>query len=163
MESLTSLFEALQSSGLATALRLSGLAYPLVNGAHIIGIALLFGGIAALDIRLIGFFPSLPLAPLARLLVPVAAIGFVLAITTGALLFATRAPEYAALPIFWLKLALVVAATVNALLLHRAPAWPRALSLPGGPLPLRVATAGGLSILLWLSALLCGRLIAYFT
>lgn len=163
MESLASLFEALQSSGLATALRLSGIAYPLVNGAHIVGIALLFGAIAALDLRLIGLFSSLPVAPLARLLVPVAATGLVIAVTTGALLFSTRAVEYAALPIFWLKLALIVTATANALLLRRSPAWSPALSQTAGRLPSRVAAAGALSILLWLSALLCGRLIAYFT
>jgi hypothetical protein len=142
---------------------MSGVAYPLVNGAHIAGLALLVGAIAALDLRLIGFFPSLPAAPLAQLLVPVAIAGLVLAVATGALLFSVHAVKYAGLPVFWLKLGLIVAATTNALLLHRAPAWAAALSQPAGALPRRVAVAGVLSILLWLSALFCGRLIAFFT
>lgn len=163
MESLAGLLEAIQNSGPASALRMSSVAYPLVNGTHIAGVALLFGAIAALDLRLIGCFAALPAAPLARLLVPVAIAGLVLALTTGALLFSVNAVKYAGLPVFWLKLGLIAAATANALLVHRSPAWGAALSRSDGALPTRVAIAGGLSILLWLSALFCGRLIAYFT
>lgn len=162
MESVACLLDAIQNSGPATALRMSGIAYPLVNGSHIVGIALLFGAIAALDLRLIGCFASLPAGPLARLLVPVAMAGLVLALTTGALLFSVNAVKYAGLPVFWLKLGLIAAAAANALLLHRTSAWTAALSRPEGALPCRVAAAGALSILLWLSALFCGRLIAYF-
>jgi hypothetical protein len=163
MDGLTGLLEAIQNSGFATALRMSGIAYPLVNGTHIVGIALLFGAITALDLRLMGFFPSLPAAPLARLLVPVAATGLAIALTTGALLFSVSAVKYAGLPIFWLKLSLIAAGTANALLLHRASAWASVLSVAGKKPGRRVAIAAALSVMLWLSALFCGRFIAYFT
>jgi hypothetical protein len=163
MEGLTGLLEALQNSGFATALRMSGIVYPLVNGTHIVGIALLFGAITALDLRLIGFFPSLPAAPLARLLVPVAATGLVIALTTGMLLFSVNAVKYAGLPVFWLKLSLIAAGTVNALLLHRTSAWASVLGPAAAKPRTRVAITAVLSILLWLSALFCGRFIAYFT
>ena len=46
--------------------------YPLANLAHLLGIALLVGAIVALDLRLLGFWPEVPLAAVARATVPVA-------------------------------------------------------------------------------------------
>ena len=159
MEHLFAALAALQGSALPTALRLSSYGYPLVNAAHIIGIALLFGAIVPLDLRLLGFWPSVPAAALARILVPMAMAGLALAVATGSLLFSVAAVKYAGLGVFQLKMLLVLAATANALLLTQAPGWrddaENQLSSP------RITIAAGLSVALWLGALLCGRFIAY--
>lgn len=160
MEQLFSALAALQGSALATALRLSYYGYPLVNAAHIVGIALLFGAIVPLDLRLLGFWPSVPAPMLARILVPTAITGLALAVVTGSLLFSVGAVKYAGLGVFQLKMLLVLAATANALLLSRIAGWGEdASSHPA--IRLRVAFAAGFSIALWLAVIMCGRIIAY--
>ena len=77
--------------------------YPLVNLAHLLGIALLVGAIAALDLRLLGFWPDTPVGSLARITVPVAAAGLALAILTGPALFVVQATEYVENPFLWTK------------------------------------------------------------
>jgi hypothetical protein len=161
MEQLFSALAALQASALPTALRLSYYGYPLVNAGHIVGIALLFGGIVPLDLRLLGFWPSVPAAMLARILVPMAITGLTVAVATGALLFSVSAVKYAGLGVFQLKMLLVMAATANALLLNRVAGW-RYDGLGHALLRPRVGIAAGLSIALWLAVILCGRIIAYF-
>ena len=92
--------DALVASAPAQWLRFSRWGYAAVNTTHVFGIALLVGAILPLDLRLIGLWRSVALEPLARVLVPVAATGLLLAVSTGAFLFITRATEYAAIELF---------------------------------------------------------------
>ncbi len=158
LEALT----ALQNAEPVAALRASRWVYPLVNSAHITGLALLFGAILPLDLRLLGVWRKVPLAQLARVLVPVAMAGLALAAAAGFLLFSVSAAKYAATPLFLVKLALIAAAVANALLLRRSADWtlariPEVTAEPTG----RLKTAGLLSLGLWLAVILCGRFLAY--
>ena len=138
------------------ALRLSSWAYPAVNILHIVGVALLFGAIVPLDLRLAGWRrEEASLASLASVLQPVAISGFILAGLAGLLLFATDAVAYAASPLFRAKLILIAAALGNAWLLRRVDWQNPALSSR------RLALAGAASLLLWLGTIALGRLIAY--
>jgi hypothetical protein len=94
-------------SPVAQSLKSSRFVYPLVNAAHILGLATLFGSILCLDLRLLGAFRSVPAQPLARYLPRVAAFGLGVAIVTGALLFTVEPQDYAANPAFLTKAALV--------------------------------------------------------
>lgn len=160
---LAELLTALQNLEPVAALRASRWVYPLVNAGHITGIALLVGAILPLDLRLMGAWRSVPLDLLARVLLPVAIAGLCLAAATGFMMFAVSATKYAGLPLFSVKLALIAAAVANALLLRLSPAWTlaRLPDLPPESPPGRLRLAGALSIGLWLSALLCGRFLAY--
>ncbi len=153
---------ALQNLEPVAALRGSRWVYPLVNAGHIAGLALLFGAIAPLDLRLLGAWREVPLAHLARVLVPVAMAGLGLAAVTGLLMFSVSATKYAGEPVFLVKLGLIAAAVANALLLRRAPDWILA-QIPelSAPPAARLKAAGLISLSLWLAALLCGRLLAY--
>jgi hypothetical protein len=158
---LTEIASALQGSAIATALRQSFWVYPLVNAGHIVGLALLFGAIVPLDLRLLGVWRQLPLAAMSRILLPVAITGLVLAVTTGALLFSVRATEYIVMPAFWLKFSLIAGAIANALLLRLSLAWTvHEQSGLAGTLP-RLQLAGMLSIGLWLAVIVAGRMIGY--
>lgn len=151
-----SLLEAIELAAPVAALRESIFVYPLVNAFHIVGIALLFGSIAALDLRLIGWRRAAgPTDALSRLLLPVATAGLSLAILTGLLLFATDARTYAASSLFQAKLVLIALAIGNAL-------WLRGMAWRDSKPQLRVALAGAASILLWLGVIVLGRLIGYF-
>lgn len=150
------MLEALEQAAPIVALRESTLAFPLVNALHIIGIGLLFGSIVALDLRLLGWRRSAgsPEA-LTRQLVPVAIGGLLIAIPAGLLMFATDARAYAASPLFQAKMVLVVLAVGNAL-------WLRLAMRRGADSRLRTVFAAAASILLWLGAIVLGRLVGYF-
>lgn len=159
---LTEALTALQNLEPVAALRASRWVYPLVNTAHITGIALLFGAILPLDLRLLGAWRAVPLAYLAQVLVPVAMTGLALAAVTGLMMFSVSATKYAAEPVFLLKLGLIAAAVANALLLRRAPDWTLArIPEVAAPATVRLKAAGLLSLGLWLAVILCGRLLAY--
>src|SRR3546814_14395696 len=89
---------ALQNLEPVAALRASRWVYPLVNTAHIAGIALLFDALAPLDLRLLGAWRRVPLPLLARVLQPVAAARLALAVRAGPLLLARTATKYAPTP-----------------------------------------------------------------
>ena len=151
---------ALQETGLSQALRASTWLYPLINTGHLLGIAVLFGAIAPIDLRLLGCWKRVPLEPLARVLLPMAVGGLVLAVVTGALLFATQPRDYLTQPLFALKFALILAAVINAGLLRRSTAWQR-LRAEGGETRPVWGIAGMVSLLLWIGAITVGRLIGY--
>jgi hypothetical protein len=157
---LEALAEALQATALSRTLAASVWLYPLVNTAHIVGIALLFGAIVPLDLRLVGYWPREAVDPLRNVLVPVAVAGLMLAVASGALLFATRPKDYLAEPLFALKLGLLVAAVLNAWWLRRSAAW-RRHGASTTPPPAAWRAAGAFSIVLWLAVITTGRLIGY--
>jgi hypothetical protein len=154
---------ALEASALATALGQSVWVYPLVNAGHLLGVALLVGGIAPLDLRLLGVWRAVPLAPLWRVLTRTAGFGLVLAAVCGALLFSTRATDYARSPLFVAKMAVVAAGVVNLLVFHRLAALGGRPTRPvPDDLPRGARLAGGISLAAWLAALILGRLLGYF-
>lgn len=134
-------------------------AYALVNAAHILGIGLLVGAVAALDLRLMGAVRTLPAAPLAALLEKVAGVGLLVAVGTGLLLFSVRPAAYLGNPAFLLKLGLVGAGLLNVLVLRLGPGW-RALQA-GAPPSAAVRIGAALSLAVWIGALLAGRWIAF--
>ena len=150
--------EALESLPLAATLRSSVWAYPLVNAGHILGIALLVGGIVPLDLRILVAWSSVPLAALWRVLVYTAGTGLGIAAVCGGLLFITRASAYASYPLFSAKMVFVGIGLVNALTLH--------LSTRARPLPIHVPWhfrfQAILSLAIWLTVLLLGRLVGYY-
>ena len=147
---------AVAASDIATALRFSRWLYAGVNTAHVFGIALLVGAIVPLDLRMIGLWRGVARDGLVRVLVPVAATGLALAVATGLLLFSARAPEYAALTVFRIKLVLIALGGGAAILLHLRHGF--ALSTASRA---RLVFAGVLSMTCWLGALIAGRMIAF--
>jgi len=150
------LLAAIAASDVATTLRFSRWLYAAVNTTHVLGIALLVGSILPLDLRLIGLWGGVARDGLARVLIPVAATGLTLAVVTGILLFSARAPEYAALGVFQVKLALIAVGGGAALILHLTHGF--ALRTASRR---RLALAGCLSIGCWSGALIAGRMIAF--
>jgi hypothetical protein len=147
-------------SPVAQSLKSSRFVYPLVNAAHILGLATLFGSILCLDLRLLGAFRSVPAQPLARYLPRVAAFGLGVAIVTGALLFTVEPQDYAANPAFLTKAALVGLGAAHAVYLHSTRRW-RALTQGGGEIEAGLRISAALSLALWTAAIVAGRLIAF--
>ncbi|MBA3507852.1 MAG: hypothetical protein H0T80_19020 [Betaproteobacteria bacterium] len=151
----------IEGTAVGVALRDSLWLYPAVQTFHLLGIALLFGSIAVVDLRLLGVSRTLPLRGLERHVLPWTGVGMGLAALSGALLFTAQATEYLAKPIFVIKLALIAAAGCNAVAFHL-------LCEDMGSRPRqdprhhrRARMAGALSLILWIGVITCGRLLAY--
>ena len=143
----------------AVLLQESGTAYLFVNAAHIIGIALLVGAILPLDLRLIGFFRTVPVTVIGPFLSRVAAVGVAWAVLTGLWLFSVKPAEYLANTAFLTKLTLLVLAIGNIALQHHGRHF--RLALEGGAIQPRVRILAALSAVMWLSVLLAGRWIGF--
>lgn len=157
MTTLADFAAAVESLEAVKALKFSRWGYSLANAAHVLGIALLVGAILPLDLRLLGAWRSVDRVALARVLVPVAATGLLLAVCAGLVLFSVRAPHYVKVDLLAWKLGLIATGATLALIFHaRAGLWVERAG-PG-----QAAFHGAASLFCWLGALLCGRLIAYF-
>lgn len=157
----TGMWGDLAGTTLSVFLRESTWAYPILEIAHIIGIALVFGSILAYDLRVLGRHRSLPLDILGRHLLPWVWTGFALNATSGLLLFISNPVEFAANPALQYKLALIGLAGLNAAYFHwriapAIPAWNIAT-----PAPAAARMSALLSIGLWISVIAAGRLMAY--
>jgi len=154
----------LQGSALGHFMRESGVwTYAIVNLAHILGVASLFGSILVLDLRLLGVGRRIPLAALADAIVPVAAAGFAIAVTTGIGLLVTKATEYVGNPFLAIKFPAILLGLINVIAIRRSEAWQARGRRELSPREEgRLAMMGGLSLACWLTAVASGRLIAYW-
>ena len=128
-------------------------AYPALEVVHIVAIGLLLGNLVLLELRVFGMGAALPVKPLARLSLGLAATGFFTAATSGLLMFASQPQELLANRIFTLKMLLLLVAACNAGLFHARDSLSKMDTLA------RVYVV--ISTLLWLSVVTCGRWIAY--
>lgn len=139
------------------ALKVSFLAYPLVNALHILAIGVLVTTVLLMDLRILGLFGSVERTPLLRLLRRIIAAVFPVAVLTGLALFSIRAHEYAVNPAFQVKLVLIVLAGLNLLAFS--------LLAPGDPGEKGFRTAAkisaALSMVIWIGVLVAGRFIAF--
>jgi hypothetical protein len=152
-----------EGSRLGHAMRETGLwTYPLVNLAHVLGIASLFGSILILDLRLLGCWRRIPIAAVAEAVTPVAATGLALALMSGTGLLAATATDYAGNPFLALKLTAVALGLVNVAIVRRSAGW-RAREHEISPHEQRrLSILGGISLVCWTTAVAAGRLIAYW-
>jgi len=132
-----------------------------VEIVHLTGIALLFGSIAMLDLRLLGLSRAVPVTRLARHVLPWTAGAFVLIVPSGLMMFIAHAGDFIRSEVFVLKIGLILAAGTNAAVLHAgvfrgAAAWDVARMPPPA-----ARVAAGLSLVLWIAVISCGRLLAY--
>ena len=156
---------ALEASGLGQAMRQWLWLYPAVEVVHLVGIGLLFGSIAVLDLRLLGLSRRIPVGTLAGHVLPWTAGSFLLIIPSGLLMFIAHATEFIESEVFVLKMLLILAAGVNAALFHTitfrtADVWDSEEMRKLRPPP-SARLAGALSLLLWIAVIACGRLLAY--
>ena len=151
----------IENSALGLAMRQSLWLYPIVEIVHLAGIALLFGSIAILDLRLLGLSRDVPVRRLAAHVLPWTAASFLLIVPSGLAMFAAHASDFIASPVFALKMGLIFAAGINAAVFHAGAMrgvaeWDAHRAPPGA-----ARLAGALSLAFWLAVIACGRLLAY--
>jgi Family of unknown function (DUF6644) len=136
--------------------------FPVVEGLHLMSIALSVGVLCWLDFRLIGIaFTDQPVSKVWKQVMPLAIVGFSLMFVTGGLLFWAEAVTAYNSVHFWIKLGLILLAGLNALyferVTHRGIAEWDSSPVP----PLKARLAGFVSLLLWTAVIITGRTMAY--
>jgi hypothetical protein len=157
---------ALEASGLGQAMRQWLWLYPSIETVHIVGIALLFGSIAVLDLRLLGLGRNLPVRQLAKHVLPWTTASFLLIVPSGFLMFTAHAGDFISSPVFVIKMCLILAAGLNAALFHAivfpsVDVWD-SQEMRRLPPPPSARVSAAASLLIWISVIACGRLLAYF-
>lgn len=135
--------------------------WPIAESIHFVGLTLLFGSIAAWDLRLLGVARHVPMAAFHRL-VPFALVGFAINATSGAFFLMTDADQYVYNPAFHLKMLCLLLAGVNALLFYLLM-FRRVTRLgPGAGEPVFARLSGAVSLGLWITVIICGRMITFY-
>jgi hypothetical protein len=124
---------------------------------HTVGLAMVVGPNAVLDLRILGAGARLPIDAL-RPVFRIMWIGFALNASTGLVLFVSEAADKGLLWIFYVKLSLIALALIAASRTRRLifGADGAAADIPGSAKTLAI-----LSLVLWTGAIFAGRLMAY--
>ena len=137
--------------------------YAILNLGHILGISTLFGSIAVLDLRLLQVTPRVSIAALAAITVPLAKVGFAIAVVTGAAMICTNATEYIDNPFLLIKFPAIAVALLNVAVVSSRPAWKAMGRREPTPADRRTLAIGGaISLAAWLTAIGAGRMIGYW-
>src|SRR5215467_5788245 len=152
----------LYESGIGRGIRESVWVFPIVEGTHLLGIALSVGLLCWFDLRLLGLvMRDQPVSKVWQQVMPVAFVGFTLMFVSGLLLFWAEAITAYRSVHFWIKLALLVLAGVNALSFE-ATAHKNMAEWDKSPVtPLRARMTGAISLILWTAIIITGRTMAY--
>src|SRR5262245_30022943 len=160
--SLLGFCQWLEQTSWSVALHESLWVYPIVESVHVLTLCLFLGTAVMLDLRLLGAaMRRVPVSEVARQLLPWTAVGFVVMVCTGALLF-YAIPVRTYLNIFFrIKVVMLLLSGLNAWVFH-ASVYRRVAEWDVAPVPPRGArVAAAVSLLLWSGIVIAGRMIAY--
>jgi len=150
----------LEGTSFAEWIRISTVGYPMMIAAHAVGMAVMVGLSLMLDMRLLGAFAGIPYSSIYRLLV-IAWIGFVVNFLSGTALFSANAATFATQGMFLTKIVLIIVGAASAAYLQsrlktESDDWQRSSTVPGA-----VKVVAMAAIVIWLAAIVTGRLTAY--
>jgi len=135
--------------------------WPVLETLHFIGLIMIVAAIGGLNLRLLGFWKEMPVAPLHRLL-PWGIAGFVINIITGMLFFVGMPYFYALNLTVYLKMLAMVLAGATLLLFYCTGAFRAWAKLgPGEDPPAFAKFIAASSLLLWLAIIVLGRYIPF--
>lgn len=161
---ITAFLQSLEASALATRIRDALWLFPLIESTHVVSLALVFGTIAIIDLRLLGVASTQrPFQRMASEILKWTWGAFALTVLTGTLMFITNARVYYDNVFFRTKMLLLLLAGVNILIfeltagrtIHR---WDKDRSAP----PVGKAVAA-LSLAIWIGVICMGRMIGFTT
>lgn len=152
----------LENTAMGLALTESEWLFPTIETIHVLALALVFGSIAMLDLRLLGVANrDRGVIQLSGDTLPWTWGAFVVAAITGGLMFVAAATSYYDNVPFRIKLVLLVLAGVNMAVFHLTAYravhdWNLSL-----PTPQAARIAASLSLLFWVSVVVAGRWIGF--
>ncbi len=156
------MLQALENSSVGVLVRESAYGFQVVVAVHIIALMFSVGTLLWFDLRLVGVgLVEWPISRLYRRLLPWMIGGFVAMIVTGLMLFVGFATSAVGNTSFRVKMLAMVAAAVNAAVYHWVAEptiadWDRSRRPPPA-----ARAAGVVSMLLWATVVMAGRMISY--
>jgi hypothetical protein len=152
----------LQDTSFGTYVRESTWTFPIVEGTHLLGIAISVGTLLIMDLRLTGLlFQREPVSRVSRAVMPVSMAGFALMFATGIVLLWCQAVKAWGSIYFKLKLILLLLAAINALVFELT-LRKNSASWDNDPVPpFRARLAGFAGMILWAGVICAGRTMAY--
>jgi len=152
----------LQDTTIATAIRENDILFPWIETVHVTAIVLVVGSISIVDLRLLGLAScDRPTQQLMREILPLTWGAFAVAAGAGALLFSSKAVDYAHNFFFQGKMILLLLAATNMAVFHVVTGrdvtrWSD-LRQP----PMSAKIAGSISLILWITVVAFGRWIGF--
>jgi hypothetical protein len=158
MHHLLPMFKWFDGSAIGAWVRDSRWIFPAIEAVHIVALALLFGAIVVLNLRLLGLtLKDKPVAQLARELSPWVLVSLIIILASGVLLFSSEALKaYGSVP-FQIKMLFLFAAMI----FHYTLYGRLTRSSDAAISPVWGKLAAIVSILLWLGVGLGGRGIGF--
>jgi hypothetical protein len=159
---LDPLWQGLENSSLGQYIASSTWAFPTIETLHVIFFVIVLGTIVVMDIRMLGLTTtSYPLTRLSKDTLKITWIAFVLAATTGSLLFISKATSYAMNPYFQRKMICMVLAGAN-MAAFEFLTWRGVKAWDTGPMiPSATKVAGALSLIFWILVVFFGRTVGF--
>ena len=133
-------------------------AFPTILLFHTIGMGVVVGISAGIDLRILGLAPALPLAPMERFF-PLLWVGFWVNAITGVILLAADATTKVMNPDFYVKMACIAIALVTLQKIRKTVL--RVPSIDKQPMSANAKLLAATSLFFWLAAITAGRLMAY--
>jgi len=151
----------IEESAFADWIRISTMGYPMMISAHAVGMGVMVGLSLTLNLRLLGAFRAIPYTTLNSLL-GIAWIGMIINFLSGSALLAAGATDFATDPLFLSKIALIVVGAASVAYLQpviqaQGDEWQQGAEVPG-----LIRAVSAAAILVWITAIVCGRMTAYF-
>jgi len=136
--------------------------WPILEDLHFFGLILILASIGLLNLRLLGFFKKLPVAPLHRL-IPWGIAGICINVVTGMLFFIGMPAFYSNNGDFQLKMVAIVVAGTNLTLFYCSGAFQPLLQIgPGDDAPASAKLVAAASLFLWIAIVIMGRYMPFF-
>jgi hypothetical protein len=134
---------------------------PLCEAAHFIGLTLLIGAAGFVDLRLLGWMRSVPVAT-ALEFVPWAVAGLVINLVSGVLFIGIDPSLYLNSATWWAKVAFLAVAAVNVMVFERTTLAARARAIgAGADTTPGMKAIGATSLAAWFMVLFLGRMLPY--
>jgi hypothetical protein len=135
--------------------------WPIAEIVHFFGLCLLFGAVGMFDLRMLGVARGVTMRHLHRL-IPFGLAGFALSVASGFCFVVSAPSQYLYNPALQSKLGLVGLAGVNMVVFYATTSRAVA-SIPADALPPpRARIFAAVSLMCWLGAIVCGRVITAY-
>jgi hypothetical protein len=136
-------------------------AWPAMETIHFLGLSLLVGTIVVFDLRLLGLARRIPIAALHKL-IPWGLLGYGINLVSGSMFLMAAPDQYIYNPAFQFKILFMAVAGFNAISFYLVTSRATMATPPGREVPRAAKIIASISVLMWISIIVCGRLLTFY-